>query len=335
LFSSQRDNLKTYRVAYVSPDTLAEAAEGAFHTPGGLTVEGVARYLKASDRYAANVIISGVQLKILEQDGNIIKVTPDGTDLAKAAKDQRGVAFKKLLVRFDPFIVFAMLVMKKNQLEDAARKVKVIYKIPDSENNILTAFRSWGIFAEVIVRSESGEYVIGITEERLSEQYLKDLVQAVQSEFTARLFVSSKVREHAYSYLGDEEVDWFVGALMKFGTESEDAVRELGNAFETFLRRLGTDQKVPNISKTNGIGELASSLKSAQNRLGTGSIILEQHKKLCEGVGVYRNAADHGIDKVTLKPWRIEKDAALEAILLCLTTVRSVFTFVEKGDQLI
>src|SRR5207245_1781723 len=161
--------------------------------------------------------------------------------------------------------------LKGNSLSDAARKVKVVYSIPEDEDEILTTFRSWGSFAGVLAKSASGEYVIGITESKLTEQYLSDLIRATQNEWTARLFVSSKVREYAFAYLGDEEKDDLVSALMKFGGENEDAVRELGKSFETFLRRLGTDKGVASISKANGIGGLAGTLRDS-------SVILEQHK---------------------------------------------------------
>ena len=36
-----------------------------------------------------------------------------------------------------------------------------------------------------------------------------------------------------------------------------------------------------------------------------------------------------------MKPWKIETDASLESILLALTSIRSIYTYVEKGEQII
>lgn len=317
-----------YRVPYVAPDILAESAEGAFHRAGGLTAEGMASYLGTKPRYTTNVLIAATQLKILQEDKGVYRVTTEGVDLAKADKAQRPVVFKSFLVRFDPFVIFAMLAMKGNTLQEAVRKVRVIYDILEDERYILDSFRSWGTYTEVLKKGNDGNYEVGITEEKLTEQYLHDLIQAIQSEWTARLFISSKVREYAYAYLGEDEKTDLVAALMKFGDESEDALRELGKSFETFLRRLAADKNVQNLSQANGISEIANLLKGNK-------VILEQHRKLSETIGVYRNAGDHGIDKVTMKPWRIESDASLEAILLALTTIRSIYTYTEKGEQII
>jgi len=318
----------TYKLAAISPETLAEAAEGAHQKLGGLSLEEISHYLNAgSIRTAQRVAIAGTQLRILVEVDGRFHATQDGVDLAKASLDQRPGIFKKFLVRFDPFVVFAMLIMKKNALESAARKVKVIYDIPEEESTILQALRSWGLYSGILEKTKAG-FAVGITEERLTEQYVHDLLQAIQSEWTARLFISSKVREYAYAYLGDEEKSQLVEALMKFGTDSEKAVQQLGKSFETFLRRLDKDNERAGDMRANGIGQIANQMKAKR-------IIVEQQRKLCDAIAVYRNAADHGIDPDLMKHWKIENDASLEAILLGLTTIRSIYTFVQKQELVI
>ena len=320
--------LEGYRVPYAAPEILAEAAEGAFHRSGGLSADEMTEYLGVKPRYAQSVLISATQLRILRNDNGTYNVTTEGIDLAKADKGQRPSVFKSFLVRFDPFVIFAMLTMKGNTLQESARKTRVIFGILEDDRYILDSFRSWGTYTHILRKEKDGTYSIGITEEKLTEQYLHDLIQAIQSEWTARLFISSKVREYAFAFMSEDEKSDLVAALMKFGDQSEDAVRELGKSFETFLRRLAVGKKIQNVSQANGISELANLLKGEKR-------ILEQHRKLAEAVGVYRNAGDHGIDKMTMKPWRIERDASLEAILLALTTIRSIYSYTEKGEQLI
>jgi hypothetical protein len=316
----------SYRVDTANPQLIADAAEGAYHK-GGLSFEDLVTYLGKGTRTAQRVLVGGTQLKILTEEGNNYRVTKDGADLAKATQEQRPAVFKKFLVKYDPFIIFGMLVLKGNPLEDAVRKVKVIYNIPDDEGTILQAFRSWGLYTGAIEKTKDG-YIVGIkNQDELLAQYIRDLVQAVQSEYTARLFISHKIREYAFRDLGDEEKDQFVDALMHFGTDGEKAVHQTGKAFETFLRKLGNERSL-GTSNASGIGPLANILKGA-------NVIVEQQRKLCETVAVYRNAADHGIDKDTMKHWKIEEDASLEAILLALTTTRSIYTYVHDSELLI
>ena len=116
--------------------------------------------------------------------------------------------------------------------------------------------------------------------------------------------------------------------MIGFGKNGEDSIRLLGKAFESFLRALASVGGIENVSKISGIGGLASTLRDKE-------VILDQHKKLCDGVGVYRNAADHGSDMKTLKSWRVEDDTALGAVLLSLTAIRSVYSYVKNGDQII
>lgn len=316
----------SFRVDAGNPQLVADAAEGAYHK-GELSFDDLASYLGKGERTAHRVVIAATQLKILTDEGGKFHVTKDGIDLAKATEEQRPSIFKKFLVRYDPFIIFGMLVLKRNSLQDAARKVKVIYNIPDDENTILQTFRSWGLYSGAIERTKDG-YVIGVkNQDELLAQYIRDLIQAVQSEYTARLFISHKVREYAFRDLGEEEKTQIVDALMHFGTDGEGAVHHAGKAFETFLRRLGNEKNL-DTSTASGIVPIANILK------GSG-VIVEQQKKLCEAVATYRNAADHGIDKDLMKHWKIEEDASLEAILLALTTIRSVYTYAHAGELLI
>ena len=156
-----------------------------------------------------------------------------------------------------------MFILKKNSLEEAARKVKVIFSIPENEGTICRRFPQLGFVFAAIERTKEGYSVSVRTKKALAaEGTFGDLVEATKSEYTARLFVSSKVREYAFAYLGDDEKSQIVDALMNFDKDSEKAVQLVGKAFETFLRRLGTYKGVEGLAKAHGIAELANYLKN-------------------------------------------------------------------------
>ena len=108
--------MTAYRVEAANPELLAETAEGAFHKTGGLNFDEIVSYLGKGTRTAQRVVTAGTQLRIFTEDGGKYKVTHEGADLAKANQEQRPAIFKKFLVRYDPFIIFGMLVLKKNSL---------------------------------------------------------------------------------------------------------------------------------------------------------------------------------------------------------------------------
>lgn len=95
----------------------------------------------------------------------------------------------------------------------------------------------------------------------------------------------------------------------------------------TSLRRLGTDRGI-NMSSCMGIGELADALKGA-------SLIDQKHLEISKSINSVRLAAAHSKDRKTITPWKINPDAAIETILLSLTGIRSIYSFVFNKTQLI
>ena len=135
------------RIVYASPEALSDIAEAALHKQDGLSIPEVAEYLDASIKYATDVTIAAVNLGILVVKEGKYLLNLTATDLAKAAKNQRSLLFRKFLINFDPFVIFASLLLKGNNVEDSARRVKVIFSVPESLTIVLKTLRSWGFSA--------------------------------------------------------------------------------------------------------------------------------------------------------------------------------------------
>ena len=317
------------RIVYASPEALSDIAEAALHKQDGLSIPEVAEYLDASIKYATDVTIAAVNLGILVVKEGKYLLNLTATDLAKAAKNQRSLLFRKFLINFDPFVIFASLLLKGNNVEDSARRVKVIFSVPESLTIVLKTLRSWGLFSGVISQGPTGEQVTGIkSEEELNEQYLQEFIRALKDEWHAKLFIAGKVRDGAYVFLNEVDKTNLVNSLKKYRDYPDDSMKDIGNVLENFLRKIGSEKQLTGLVDQKGIGQLA-------NFLRTKNVILEEHKKMCNYVNIFRIAADHGSHPEILRPWKIEKDSALEAFLSNLTTIRSIYAFTGTSDLIL
>jgi hypothetical protein len=316
------------RIVYASPEAISDVAEGAFHRADGLSMDEIAEYLGKSARYAADVAAAAVSLGILALKDGRYKTSQEASDLAKASFDQRPLVFRKFLIRYDPFVIFATLIVKGYKVDDSARRVKVIFSVTEPLSMVINALRSWGRYAGIIEHSQQGERIVGVTEEKLTEQYLEDFIRALQDEFHAKLFIASKIGDAAFAFLKETEKTYLINSLQKYRDHPDDSMKDVGNTLENFLRNVATERTLPTTQAQKGIGQLANILRA--NR-----VILEEHKKMCDYVNIFRIAADHGNHPETLQPWKIESDSALEAFLSNLTTIRSIYSFVSSSGQIL
>jgi len=314
-----------YKVPDASVSAICEIIE-ALRERSNLTPSEIAKYLSKTETYAKRIVDACVQLGLVKIENNFTKMTIDAIDLAKATKEQRSDVFKKTLIMFPPFILFAKLIMKGNTLNDSARKVKVIFKIPESENIIESTLRRWGVFSKLIMK-KNNQFVLAYTEEEIDAEYLKELIEATHDEFKAQLFIANKLDDYAFSYLTNNEKARFIKALQKYQNEPEDAAKDASNSFESVLFRICTNHSI-DTSRLNGIQQIADSLKG-------NNIILEKHRKICSYHSALRNAANHGIEREIGLPWRIETDASLELVLSELTTIRSILKFINNNELVI
>lgn len=314
------------RIPDVSAEAIGEVVESLSHRQP-LSKQEVAEYLGRTKVYISSALTAAEQLGLVVRKDSTFLLTSQASDIVKTFGDQRRIAFKKALVRFDAFVTFAMFLARGNSIEEAARKVKVIFEIEDPTEIISKTLRSWGAYTRVLIKTKAGRYETEITAEELDEHYLKNLQDAIEDEMKARLFIASKLRARTFAFLSEAEKTYAVSAMLKHRTQPEDAVKDAEKCFESFLTRLAVADQV-NISGVSGIEQLGNALKSVDS-------ILEQHRKLCSYHAVFRNAADHALDKVTLKPWNIEADSALEIILSTLTAMRSMHSYVDSKDQIL
>lgn len=319
-----------HNIQYIPAEKIIETVECFYYSKApGATKEMISSYLKANAEYARRASIMALQLGFIKQDKKTLG-TIDSNDLIKANREQRPIIFRKYLQKFEPFILFVTLISKGNSIEDAVRKVKVIYSITASEKNIRFAFLNWGAYSQLLKYNEKNDTIsLNFPTQDLSMEYLKTLVQSLESDIKTRIYLAEKLTETPFGFLQPEEIEFFVKALQLHEKDPRHAIDDAGRAFEDYLRRLATD-KGYDVSSKSGISEIAQVIGGQNPKL-----IHSKHLHICNCLGIIRVAAAHSKDKSTMEFWKISPDLAIETILLMISTLRSIHYYVNNNQQVL
>lgn len=257
---SQVEN-RCYKIQRVTAKTIMEVTECGFFTKGrGIDTKDAAKYANFSEEYARRALDAAVQPEVMFEESGKYFTKSENDDVSRATQDQHPIIFRKIVQRYDPFILFLMLIGKRNSSENAARKISVIYNIQASPDVIEKTLIEWGKYAEIVEVGTKGQVSLKIETEKLSAEYIKELLEAMEHDIKARVYIASKLGEKVFGYLKHDEIEFLVTAIRKHQQEPRNAIDDSGRAFEDFLRRLGTDCKL-DMSSCKGIGELSEHLK--------------------------------------------------------------------------
>jgi uncharacterized protein YmfQ (DUF2313 family) len=205
--------------------------------------------------------------------------------------------------------------------------MKTIYNVSTQISDIERIMINWGTYAGLLERDKKGIIKLKVVVEELKPEYLKELLEALESDIKARIYMENKLTDEVFGYLQYDEIEFLVKAIRNHQKDARASIEDMGKAFEDFLRRLGNDKKV-DMTKSSGIAQCAYSLKGAD-------LITQKHLEVCEHINTFRLAAAHSKEKQTLEAWKINPDAAIEVILTALTAIRSIFIYVFRNRQVL
>jgi len=309
---------------------IMQIVEGlALSQSRGLSLEEACKYADISDVYARRALDAVVQLGMGSMQSGRYFADPECNIVTKANAGQWPVIFRKFLQRFDPFILFIMLVGKGDSSNDAARKTSAIYPIEAPAEIIQSTLLGWGAYADILEADRKGRLRLKVDTEKLEAEYLKELIRALESDFKARIYIAGKLGDEVFAFVDHTDVEFMVSAIRKHGEDPRSGIENIGRAFEDFLRKVGTTEsgrlsEGQKISECRGIGQLATTLK-------TNKIIHEKQYDLSSYVNAMRLASAHGKEAATNVTWTVNPDAAIETILTALTGIRSIHHYVFKN----
>ena len=320
-----------YKIQNVAAESIVEVVEGIYYSgKKGFTIEEAEAYINKKSSYTRRALNMGEQLGLIKKEKEKYYFLGENVELIRAKKSDRYIIFRKYLQRYDPFILFLALIVKGNAIEEAIRKIKVIYKISVNEKEIRFAFLNWGQHSKIFdYDKDKNEISLKIEMDELPVLYLKELIESLNAEVKTKIYIAEKLTELVYGFLESEEIDYLTKALINHEKDPRNSIDDAGRAFEDFLRRIGAENG-HNVSKISGISQLAQVLGGSN-----AGLIHTKHLHICMGLGALRVAAAHSKDKTTMESWKINPDLALETILLIISVTRSIYYYVYENKQIL
>lgn len=316
-----------YWLQQVRAEYIMEAVEAGWYMreKGGVSNKELIEYAGISSSYAQRALKLAVQFRMMtENEGRYLTVERLSM-VDRASRDDWPALFGRFLPNFKPFITFVAILSKGGTPVEASRKVKVIYSLSASNDSVRRTLGNWGEYADVLELREDGSITIKIQTDKLEAEAIRELLEAMQNDIKTHIYLNGKLGEDLYAYIPSDSLDSLVSSIRNYERDARKSVADGMRSLEDFLRKVLT-KKGQDASKCTGISSLLTELSK-------GGYILSKQVTIGSGLGAIRNAAAHGNDKDTGKPWIINTDAAIESILLSMTLARSIHRLIYDKVQ--
>ncbi|MFW9803811.1 MAG: hypothetical protein ACFFFC_14210 [Candidatus Thorarchaeota archaeon] len=308
-----------YKLQEITAANIMETAEAGWTMRNdGIDKKKVVQYVGISPAYAQRALTCAVQLGIMKKEGQVYRTVDEASKVSRASKDQWPTLFGSFLVRYPPFVLFVAQVGRGDSVDAAARKIAAVYDFSLDATKTRRVLVGWGTYSNLFDEKDDGSLVIRANVDTLDAETVRELLKATTSELNARVYITNRIGDDAFVYLGNS-VKFFVSAILKHLDDPRNSVEDAGKGFEDYLRLLCTDHGI-DTSKINGIGGLTQVLFNKNH-------ILDKHRDISYGINAIRIASAHGIDKKKHELWSINAECAIETTLLGLTMIRSIYQY--------
>jgi len=237
-------------------------------------------------------------------------------------------AIQKHVYQWEPFIVFIQFAVNGTSIDEATRKVHVLYSFLGKEEVLQGLFLSWG---EAFKTFEvNGDKLIIASELQQARPTTLGKIERVEDEISIRLELSNRLGVETFTYLLHDEVQELVDAVKKLTTDSRGAIECTARALEDFLRRIAIEVGV-DVSRDNGISQVVNHLYNNKNSSGVlDNKIHNKHYSIGSALGDIRNMAGHGKEAKTMERWALHGNTGGVYLDFCLHFIRSVHLFIHK-----
>ena len=319
-------NQNKFTIFQVSGKKIMDAVQAAWHTQNqnGIESNQFSKYSEISEVHAKRVLDTAVKLGLLLKTESKYLINPDTESIISTTEPDSHLVFGQYLAKFPPFTLFVTLLARSGS-KVSARKVSAVCNLGLSASRIQSVFVSWGLLSGLLKRTNGREVGPVHRTEIIDSAVMKEIQEAVLSEANAHAYLANRIGTDSCLRIQQRDLQFIVSAIQKSTNKPRDAVRDFGTAFEDILRDLCDGEGI-NTSNLNGIGGLA-------NKLLTNKSIHTKHYQICQGLNALRIAAVHGKDKETGKLWSITPNAALETVLLGISIIHSIHSYVFRNGN--
>jgi len=322
-----------FTITEVNAPLIMDVCKFASYAMDPLTKEKIVQCFKDKfhEVYVGRAIKAAVQLRLLEDKNGILYCSQRWReDIKMASRDELQLPFRQALQDYPPFLVYADLLSKGYSSEDAAKAIRGLFSLTSSSSIVEKSLRLWGLYSGTIKQdTQTKQLSLTIDTDRLTAKYVEDLLKSLTSDFRSKIFVIDRLTNELFKYLTDKgiNIQELVDALREYEQKPDESIFNASKLFELYLYKIGEDNGVK-VSGCKGIIELVETLR--QNKP---PLLLGNQRNICYGVGGIRNISDHGVDRETGKPWKINSDGTLAAVLLIPIIMRSIYLYNAKGAQ--
>lgn len=315
-----------YVIPEISAKIIIQCIEALSKREGD--IDYISGYIGVGHEYTRRAIVMGDQLNFFSVEKEVVKLSPNCSSLLKHMNGDFKLIFRDALYNYKPFIQLCDYIINDEKIEEAIRKTKIVFKIDSSPQIIFKTMNNFCKYLDLTGLNKD-ELMKIISFSKIQYSHINKVINTINDQISAQIFLSEKLGQNSYAYLTDPERKLFCDSLMKVSDNPSNAIDDAAGAFESYLRRIGK-QKGIDLTNANGIDEIGQRLGSKDNK-----IILLEHQKMCSFIGTFRNPAIHKVHKKSLDHWKIEKDTAIEIILLMLTCMRSIQFYVNENGKLL
>ncbi len=292
----------------VSAEVIYETAS-CLSLDGNKDIASLSSYAGISSSYMSSSLLT---LQMLNISNSEHILTEDVKKLLEKypTKINANDFLKEILLRWDPFVMFLAYLSKGYSFKQAMEKVNYTYPF-DKKEFALELFTKW--IKDLNVSIEN-------IETNLSNQ-----TEYILKQYSQKVYLCNILPEDVYNFIDEDIKLNLLSAIENFLTP-EKSISDTGKAIEDFLRLIDND-KNPQPSSTNGIGQISNELKGK-------NIIHQKLNKICEALGDIRNMAGHSKEKITLVPWKLTVNAAISYFHIAISTIISIYNCVYGKIQL-
>lgn len=306
---------------------VADVACFLANNNGRIDIEAMKRFTNKSEPYIRSSVSICKLLNIIDEDGRIDAFV---SQLGRTPNEEMRInMLRKFVQEYEPFVTFVQYYLNDASIDEAARKVYVLYGFEGKNAAFLRdLFVTWGSSIGILMKEESGFAVIKTIESQLTA--MNPISFSLDEDMAIRIYISDILGAEVFSTLVSAEIEELVNGYKKCETDARGAIECAGRAVEDFLRRVSLYVGV-SVSGKNGIGQVVNALYN--NKDSKGVLDNKIHsKQLSIGVAIadIRNMAGHSLEARTMERWVLTSHSAKIYIELVLSFIKSIHEYVYK-----
>jgi hypothetical protein len=315
-----------FKLIDVAPDTIMASAFNCVNRDasgfGETSIHNIERATGLSKQMAVAALNMAAQLRLVQETtSGCFKYTGDSS-LRLSTKAGFSQFFRAAAQQFPPYLLFLSFCARGFTEAEAASHTASIFGFGLATPRIVSLFGRWSRYAGIMDASGHLEFT---PKELLQIGFLRRLAAALNDELSTKTFVINELGTGIAGelYKRGLDLDAIARALVAHSQDPKKAMQDAGNVLEEYLAQSSESLHGPK----SDLGKLLDWLQ------GNSKTILRTHRNTGFGAAGIRNAADHGSDPDTGKPWNLSGEAALVGTLLVMLTIKSIERFVQTGSQ--